>query len=433
MAATPLVARSISLRRNVAWTFAGNALYAACQWLMLSALTKLSRAERVGEFALCLAITAPVVMLTNLQLRAVFASDAERRFKFSDYWTLRLAGCAVALAIIVGIGFAGDYGPGLRGAIIAMGAAKCVEALSDVVYGLLQRDEDMARIARSMVLRGVLALTAFVATVHMTDNLVDAIIAIGVVWALVFVGCDWPSARRHRRLYGDDAESRAKANTSRVLATLFRTSLPLGMTMLLISLNTNVPRYFIEHALGRAPLGVYAALSSPLVAGLMVVTALGQSAMPRLARFATGGDFAGFRRLTIKLIGLGAALGASGVVVSLVAGRIILRLLFAPIYAQYADIFVWLNVVAAIGYVASFLGYGLTALHRFDIQVPLMICVTGTAALGSWILVPPYGLFGAVMALLLSAVVQLIGCAGVVWHDTRVPSRTAEAQVASTS
>jgi len=62
-----------------------------------------------------------------------------------------------------------------------------------------------------------------------------------------------------------------------------------------------------------------------------------------------------------------------------------------------------------------------------------MVCVTGTAALASWILVPPYGLFGAAMALLLSAVVQLIGCAAVIWHDTRVPSRAAEAQVASTS
>lgn len=433
MAATPLRAVPISLRRNVAWTFAGNALYAACQWLMLSALTKLSRAERVGEFALCLAITAPVVMLTNLQLRAVFASDAERRFKFSEYWTLRLVGCAAALAIIVGIAFAGDYGPGVRGAIIAMGVAKCVEALSDIVYGLLQRDEDMARIARSMVLRGVLALGAFVTTVRMTDNLLDAIFAIAAVWALVFVAYDWPSALRHRRLYGDVAESSRTESMSRALATLLRMSLPLGVTMLLISLNTNVPRYFIEHALGRAPLGVYAALSSPLVAGLMVVTALGQSAMPRLARFATGGDYAGFRRLIIKLIALGAALGAAGIVVSLVAGRIILRLLFAPIYAQYTDIFVWLNVAAAIGYVASFLGYGLTSLHRFDIQVPLFMCVTGTAALGSWILVPPYGLFGAALALLLSAVVQFIGSAAVVWHDTRVPSRAADAQVASTS
>ena len=71
----PLV-RVPSLRSNVVWTLIGSLTYALCQWVMLSVLAKWGSPALVGEFALGLAVTAPVFMLTNLQLRAIQATDA---------------------------------------------------------------------------------------------------------------------------------------------------------------------------------------------------------------------------------------------------------------------------------------------------------------------------------------------------------------------
>ena len=67
--------RCDSLRTAVAWTFAGNTIYAACQWAMLVIVAKLGSADAVGVFALAFAVTAPVMLLTGLQLRAVQATD----------------------------------------------------------------------------------------------------------------------------------------------------------------------------------------------------------------------------------------------------------------------------------------------------------------------------------------------------------------------
>src|SRR5690606_40180926 len=68
--------RALSLRVNFSWTLAGNIVYAGCQWAMLVVLARLGRAEMVGQFALGLAITGPVLMCTNLNLRSVPATDA---------------------------------------------------------------------------------------------------------------------------------------------------------------------------------------------------------------------------------------------------------------------------------------------------------------------------------------------------------------------
>lgn len=409
-----------SLRRNVAWTFGGNVIYAGCQWLMLAGLTKMTSQASVGQFALALAISAPVVMLTNLQLRAVLASDAHQRFDFATYWRLRLIGCGLALTVIASIALFGHRDAEGALVILAMGVAKCIEALSDVLYGVLQFHEDMETIARSMVLRGVLALGAFLLAVNRTGHVFIGAGAIAAAWAAVFLLYDWPVTAHLRRLERTHGTSSSAARSpANGLVTLVRLSLPLGITMLLISLNTNVPRYFIESARGKAPLGVYAALSSPTVAGLLIVTALGQSAMPRLARLAAGNEHHAFRRLMLKLCGLGLGIATAGVAVAALGGVFLLRILFTPEYADYAQVFVWLNVAAGVGYVASFLGYGLTALQRFDVQVPLFLVVVTVTTVGSWILIPSRGLLGATFALLAAAVVQLIGSGAVVWANSR--------------
>ena len=104
---TCVAPRPLSLRSNFSWTFAGNVVYAGCQWGMLMVLAKLGSPEWSGQFALGLAVTAPIIMLTNLQLRAIQATDARREYRFGHYLALRLATTALALLVIAGIAAAG--------------------------------------------------------------------------------------------------------------------------------------------------------------------------------------------------------------------------------------------------------------------------------------------------------------------------------------
>src|SRR5262245_40326613 len=99
---------------------------------MLVVLAKLGSPEMVGRFALGLAITAPVMMLTNLQLRAVQATDARRAYLFRHYLGLRLATTPLALLIILAIVIVSGYHGETALVILAIGVAKAFEAISDV-------------------------------------------------------------------------------------------------------------------------------------------------------------------------------------------------------------------------------------------------------------------------------------------------------------
>src|SRR4029077_11554726 len=103
-------------------------------------------------------------------------------------------------------------------------------------------------------------------------------------------------------------------------------SMPLGMGMLLLSLNANVPRYFVQHYLGEAALGYFAAMAYLFVAGNTAMAAMGQSAVPRLARHFDL-DRPAFARLLKNMVLLGSVVGMAGVGLGVFFGRAFLRLL----------------------------------------------------------------------------------------------------------
>jgi O-antigen/teichoic acid export membrane protein len=389
------------MRSNFVWTLAGYVVYAACQWGMLVTLAKLGTAEMVGQFALGLAITAPVIMFTNLQLRTVLATDTRGEYPFAGYLGLRLCCTLLALASIAAIAFLGHMRPETYPAVMLVGIAKAIESISDVHYGQLQQKERMERIAKSLIAKGILSLAVFWAVVYPTRSLVAALVCLILVWVLMLVAYDMRSTQRvwTRPCFRRD-----------VLASLARRSLPLGIMAMLVSLNANIPRYFVEAHLGPAALGIFAALTYPMIAGTYVATALGQAALPVLARhFVAGEGIAGpFQDLLLRVSSTGVLLGGAGVLLSVIAGRPLLALLYRPEYARHAGVLVWLAVAAGLNYVATFLNAGVTATRNFRVlTLPYIVHALAAAGLSA-VLVSRAGLMGAAWA---CCVISAVGCA----------------------
>ncbi len=405
--------RAPSLGKNAAWTLVGNVVYAASQWGMLVVLAKLGSPETVGQLALALAITAPVFMLANLNLRALQSTDAWRDFDFGDYLTLRLVTTPCALAIIGGITLIG--GTTIRGSIVILffALAKAVESLSDATYGLFQQRERMDLVSTSLIIRGTLGLFALGAAFVATDSLAAGVAALGGVWTLTFLLFDVPSARR---LAGP---ARWTIWSRHRLASLFILAAPLGIVMMLISLTSNLPRYFLLHYHGVRAVGIYSALVYVMISGAMVVTALGSSASPRLARSYLARDRATYSTLLGQLTLSGLVLGGAAVTVAATMGHALLQLLYGSEYAANFRAFTWMMVAGGLGYVASFLGYGMTAARRLHSQVAVFGASAGACALASAVLIPRSHLLGAAQALLLATLVQLLGATLVCYAAAR--------------
>jgi O-antigen/teichoic acid export membrane protein len=389
-----------SLRRNFAWTFTGNALNGFSQWAVLSLIAKLGTGEMLGEYAFAVAVMLPLTMLSHLNLRAVLATDMEERHPFGDYLAVRLWATAAILVAVVVVALVLGRGYTRGACMVLVALSLSTDTISDIYYGAMQRSERMAEIAVSMIARGVLALVAFGVVLFLTRSLVPSIAMLVVARIAVFLAYDRPRGSQGQRL---------SRSGGRAQLEIFQTALPLGVVLMLVSYTSNVPRYVVEHYLGTRGLGVFAAMAAFLMAGSTVVSALGQSATPRLARYFSQRDTVQFRRLTLRLIALALALGVVGVAGAAVAGSFVLRVFYSAEYGAYGRVLTELMGAAALVYVAAALGFVITSARSFRAQMPVLALVVATSAVAGWLLVPVMGLSGAALAVAAGASVQIAG------------------------
>jgi O-antigen/teichoic acid export membrane protein len=407
-----------SLRRNFSWTFVGNVVYSACQAGILMLLAKIGNPEMVGKYGLAMAIATPVLALSSLQLRAVLTTDVKEKIPFGEYLGFRLATTLLSLLVITGIAVFSKRESML--VITIMGISQGIEMLADLYWGRMQFVDNMDRIAKSQILRGVLGLVALAAGVYLTHGLLWGVIGLTVGRAAVLLFYDMSKrvqllpresvdTTEEHAILSAGTETLKPRWTAAAQSELFRTSITLGVIAMLVSLLPNIPRYFLVGSMGERALGMFTATAFLVSTGNLFMTALGQAAFVRLARLCGAGDVAGFNRLLIRLLGIALLIGVGGVAVALIAGKFLLTLLYRPEYAEHTDLLAAMMVAGALTYVAAMLASAVTSARSFKPQIPVLAAAASAGAISSYFLIHAYGLLGAGFAVVTTSAVLCTG------------------------
>ena len=423
----------LSVRSNFVWSLGGNVLYAFCQWGVLVVLAKLCSPEIVGLYVLGITITSPIFLFAGLQLRRLQATDTNSEFQFGHYFGLQLLACAAAMLACWGAGWISGHHDAALAVILLVGFSKSVETLSNTFYGLFQQRERLDRISKSMVLQSVLSAAGLCGGIVLTGDIVwacgwSAIARLTAVLlydipSLLWLAGDVSSLDQQPLAFGHRLSACQPLWERRPLLKLAMLGVPLGVTGMLVSLNTNFPRYFVEQFGGEAQLGIFGVLCAPLYAMHTLTKSLESSASSQLAKRHTSGDVRGFRRLFWQLMATHTAIALVGVAVAWKFGRPLLTLLFSADYAEHVDVFVTIMWATLVATSAGVLMTALIAARFIQIQLPL-ITVTSLASLAAcWWLVPRFGMQGAAWSL---AVSKLPYLAVGLWLIVRISDRRAK-------
>lgn len=380
----------------------GSLIASGCQWGMLMVIAKLLSPTEVGYYVLGLAITAPVVLFSMLQLRAVQVTDAQNLNKFEDFFGVRLITNCAAILVVFGIlvSLTSRYDFSVYVIIFLIGINKIIESTSDITYGLMQKHERLDKVAQSMIIRNVGALTFLAVAVKLTGHLVFGIASIGIWWLLALFFFD----KRNAEKFGPFVPR----FHPKIMLSIIWLGLPLGIATGIMVLSSSMSRYFVEAYLGSESLGYFGAMAYAVVGASRIIMALGQSASARLARYYISNRKA-YVKLLQKMLAVALVLAIGAVLFGIYLGKPFLSLVYTPEYAERQDVFIWLMVAAGVTMIASMLGYGMTAARRFKSQIPVFLITCGISVLGCWLLIPRYGMKGAAWAMLAATITQCLG------------------------
>lgn len=386
------------LKKNVVASFIGNVVYALSQWLLLIVLAKLGGERILGVYTLALAVVSPVFALANMNLRTIQATDAEKIVHFVCYSRFRRLSSLIAILICALIAAIIYYGkPSIMLAIICLAFYKYFEFQSDLIHGFLQRNERMDLIAFSVIIRGVSNVLVISLIYFLTENLI-----LGLVFAII---------KSWTVYYFFDKKNFVLLNKGegeyRSLSELFQVAWPLGIVVFVNTLNLNIPRYIIAAHYGELLVGVFASISYFIVAGSTLVNAIGQSAMPHLAKQSVK-DLSTFRVLSRKIFLLILFVGFVGVLIAHFFGEKILYLVYTESISNYHSLFVQIMCAGVAIYASTAVGCSLTALRDFRFQSFASIVNVLVMTFFSLWLIRSYGLSGAAVSIGITYLVKLI-------------------------
>jgi O-antigen/teichoic acid export membrane protein len=304
--------------------------------------------------------------------------------------------------------------------------SKVADAGSDALYGLFMQSERLDYMGFSLVLRGLLAIAGVAALFRVSHSAPLALAGLAVAWGAALVLFDTPMARSLLRQRGQSAHASGMSGETlrpvldqRQLWPLCWEAAPLGIVAFLLAVQIQAPRYVVAGLLHARELGLFSAAAYLTFTGTVLVNALCAPASVRLAQNHVAGMYSSFRQLMVKLVLFAGVLGIAAILVSACAGARILTLLYTSEYAGMAGILVMLCAAGALSCVGSALGYGMTALRRYRIQVPIFLAVVLITLLSCYLLTVRWGLMGTAVGILAGNLAQVLMSATVVIRTVR--------------
>lgn len=403
---------------NFSWNLLGSLVYSLSQFLILMILAKLGNPVMVGLYSLGLAITAPIINLTNLQLRQIQATDTNKSgYQFNDYFGLRILAGLIMLFITYVIIIINNYDFEKTMIIFLVGLSKVFDSYSDVVYGQLQQRERMDYIGKSRIIKGVSTIIVVGALLYLTGDIITSLLALNITWILLFITYD----KNKIKLFINDIKPKFNFEKLKKLTIL---AFPLGIVLMLGSLNTNLPRFFVEKYIDESALGYFASIAYFLVAGNIFIQSVGQAFSPRLAKLYRDKQFLKYKRNIRSLVLLGVVVGFIGFLISVFFGEFFLTLLYDSTYAQYNFILKLIMISGIFSFSASFLGHGITAMRLFRIQPITNLGVFIITLILSTILIPRIGLLGAAYTLIIANIFRFIFNLSVIYINLNLMHKT---------
>jgi O-antigen/teichoic acid export membrane protein len=392
-----------SLRHDAAWAMAGGLAQTANQAAMMFTLAQMAPARIVGQYALGLAIAAPLNVFADRTARMLQATASEDDFPLNDYLAVRtLVGLSaiVVSAMIVGVWQLGTW----TGIIVLLVAAgRLAEGVAQTLYGRFQRGYQMRQIGQSQVLRAGLATGASLVCLIVWQRLDVALVASILANLMVIHHLDRPRIEQLERESSVGRNGLLIARRCSACGRIVRLALPLAASTFFVSLSANLPRLFLSRSEDESTLGVFVVLCYLCLPATMVVSAVMQAATPRLAEYHREGRGGRYRRLVRQLSFACAGVAVMNGVLIHGLGPMMLRATLSDEYVSAAGHLDAITAAIGVGFVATVPATAMNAQRLFRLSLLTCCASCGTTFLVSAVLIPRLGMAGAAWAMLLSS------------------------------
>lgn len=387
--------------KNFIWNSLGTGINSFNSLFFLIIVTRVNDIQTAGIFSIAYATSTILYTLAMYSGRLCQVTDIENKISDKDYIANRALTCFIMLIGATGFLLIKQY-TGFKTTVFALLAIfKGLEAFSDILYGIMQKNELLYKAGQSLSLKGFVGIASFLVVDLITRDLRWACFSVIIVNLIVLVLYDYILIAR--KLISKDS----KVNLKNVIAILkseffvFVNSFA-GIYIL------NAPKYAIDSYLTEDIQAIYGYIMMPATVMTLFTQFIVMPFLGKLKDLYESKQLKEIENITFKIKLVVIAFGGFAVLAAFLLGPEFLGLVYGLDLRAYR-----MNLCVIIGsyifYAISYINLvTLTTIRHTFIQFVIYIISMIIAFIGANVLVSNFGINGATFSCTTTLALQFI-------------------------
>lgn len=387
--------------KNFIWNSLGTGINSFNSLFFLIIVTRVNDIQTAGIFSIAYATATILYTLAMYSGRLCQVTDIENKIKDKDYIANRALTCFIMLIGATGFLFIKQYS-GFKTTIFALLAIfKGIEAFSDILYGVMQKNDILYKSGQSLSLKGFVGIAAFLIVDLITRDLRWACFSVIVINLAVLIVFDYFLITR--RLI----DNKNKINKENVLS-IFKSEFFVFVNSFAGIYILNAPKYAIDSFLTEDIQAIYGYIMMPATVMTLFTQFIVMPFLGKLKEMYEGKQLKEIEQVTFKIKLIVIAFGGFAVLAAFLLGPEFLGLVYGLDLTAYR-MNLCVIIASYIFYAISYINLvTLTTIRHTFIQFVIYVASMVIAFIGSTILVQNFGINGATFSCTTTLAIQFI-------------------------
>lgn len=386
--------------KNFFWNLLGTTLNAFNSLFFMIIVTRFVGLNEAGVFTISFSLACLFCIIGNYSGRIFQVTDVKNELNDKEYIVNRFITCSIMMIIVIiyiGLNRFSNYKSLI---LILLCLFKCFEAISEVFFGILQKNDKLYKVGFSLSIKSIICVISFLITLIIFKNLILSCLIIDLVWLISMFIYDIPQALK-------ELDSSEIIKYKRVFK-LFKIGFYTFAFMFLSIYLVNLTKYLLNGRVGDNLQAVFGIIIMPATVISLFAQYLINPYVNSLSSFFKNEDMINFNKLIKKLIGYIIIIGLILLIAIYFVGIPILNIVYDVKLDEYLCELIIIMIGSLCLSLSSILSAALTTLRKTFIQfLNYLFCsILGTFV--SIFLIEKYSLLGASISYLIIMFIQFL-------------------------
>lgn len=387
-------------KKNIIWNIIGTTFNAFNSLFFMIVVTRINGIVESGIFTMAFSLACLFCIIGGYEGRVYQVTDVKHQFSEKEYIFHRYITCLLTIFIVIGYMLIQRYDSHKAIITLLLCLTKLLEVLADVYYSVLQKNNKLFLVGKSLFYKSLLSVFTFFIVDLITSNLVYACFSLVVIWLFVFVLYDYPRTRPYYK-------SEKKTEISKVFK-LFKYGFFAFTVLFLANYLVNAPKYALDTLIDSSLQAIFGIILLPATFLSLAAQYLIQPILTRLATLYSLGEKAEFKRLVRIIMVIILIFGLICLLLAYFFGIPLLNLLYGVHIDSYKKE-LCLIILGAICYsFSTFLSAVLTTVRYTFVQFIISVICSVFGLVVSPILITQMSISGAALSYLCIMCLQFI-------------------------